>query len=213
MKKEIKALLADFDGTLVDSESIHIRSWEIFAESQGIKGVDFHPFIGTSDSYVAQCLIKEQGLDKGENEIVRGKMDIFAERIESELKAFPGVLPTLEKLEDKGVAVVVVTSSRREYLNHALDLTGIGRFAHAYVCFEDVADKKPHPEPYVKAYAMTGYEPEECAVIEDSIAGVQSAKEAGLFTMAVTTSYSEEQLNEADAVLSGFANLLDYIEI
>jgi sugar-phosphatase len=75
------------------------------------------------------------------------------------------------------------------------------------VAADDVSHGKPHPEPYLKGAERLGLKPEECLVIEDAPAGIQAAHAAGMKVVGFASTYREELLAEADAVISAFSKL------
>jgi beta-phosphoglucomutase len=71
----------------------------------------------------------------------------------------------------------------------------------------DTAEGKPAPDPYIRAAELHGYEPEECLAIEDSRWGIESAKAAGLQCVAITHTYSRDQLSMADSIIGSLEEL------
>ncbi|CAH6992732.1 hypothetical protein VCHA30O60_60062 [Vibrio chagasii] len=76
------------------------------------------------------------------------------------------------------------------------------------ICAEDVVRGKPAPEPFLKAAEALGAKTEDCVAVEDSPSGVLSAKKAGCFTIALLTSHTREELNQADLIVNGFDELI-----
>ena len=100
----------------------------------------------------------------------------------------------------------VVTSGTRRLASARLRLAGVPT-PEVLVAADDVSHGKPHPEPYLKGAERLGLKPEECLVIEDAPAGIQAAHAAGMKVVGFASTYREELLAEADAVISAFSKL------
>lgn len=198
------ALLFDIDGTLVDSDPLHLVAFnEAFApyghsfdkprfvaELQGraneaIAG-DFLPHL-THDDAMAVMVSKEKR---------------FREIAEDGVDPVPGLLALLDWADGNGVAVVAVTNAPRanaEMLLEALSL--VGRFAHVVIGAE-LAHGKPHPLPYLEGLRLVGGRAEHAVAFEDSRAGMAAARAAGIATVGIMTGLSEQQMEEAGVNLS-----------
>jgi sugar-phosphatase len=75
------------------------------------------------------------------------------------------------------------------------------------VTADDVANGKPHPEPYLKGAARLGFEPTDCLVIEDAPAGIRSARTGGMKVVGITSTYAASKLVEVDALVTGLAQI------
>jgi sugar-phosphatase len=94
----------------------------------------------------------------------------------------------------------VVTSGTRHLARARLRLAGIP-IPMILITADDVANGKPHPEPYLKAAELLGVDPKECLVIEDAPAGIQSAHAGGMKVIGLTSTYPASALSEADVVV------------
>ena len=94
----------------------------------------------------------------------------------------------------------VVTSGTRHLATARLQLAGIP-IPKVMIAADEVANGKPHPEPYLKGAELLGVKPEECLVIEDAPAGIRAAHAGGMKVIALTSTYPASALNEADAVV------------
>jgi mannitol-1-/sugar-/sorbitol-6-phosphatase len=106
----------------------------------------------------------------------------------------------------------VVTSGTRALASGRMEHVGLP-LPERFVSADDVENGKPHPEAYLKGAEILGVSPEPCVVVEDAPSGVSSAKSAGMRVIAVATTYREDDLHEADAVVASLtdfqATLLD----
>lgn len=100
----------------------------------------------------------------------------------------------------------VVTSGTRHLATERLRLVGIP-LPKVLVAADDVAQGKPHPEPYLKGAQLLGANPAECLVIEDAPAGIRSAHAGGMKVIALTSTYPAPALKEADGVVEKLAQI------
>lgn len=94
----------------------------------------------------------------------------------------------------------VVTSGSRPLASARLRFCGLP-VPEVLVTSDDVANGKPHPEPYLKGAERLGYMPADCLVIEDAPAGIQSARAGGFEVLGITSTYAADDLGLADAVI------------
>jgi mannitol-1-/sugar-/sorbitol-6-phosphatase len=100
----------------------------------------------------------------------------------------------------------VVTSGTRLLASARLQFGGLP-VPEILVTADDVINGKPHPEPYLKAAYLLGVKPEECLVIEDAPAGIQSARAGGMKVIGITSTYPASQLSMADGVVERLSQI------
>jgi beta-phosphoglucomutase len=181
------AILFDFDGVLADSEPLHYRCWKEILSPYGIDlewDVYVENYIGISDrAMLAQfCRIASPPVELQTlfNEYPR-KRDCFRERMVRELPFFEGCREFLETLGAYKLAVV--SSSGRSEIEPPLERAGLRGYFETLVCGRDVSNQKPAPDPYLlAAERLASRRP---LVVEDSEAGVESARAAGFDVIRV----------------------------
>jgi HAD superfamily hydrolase (TIGR01509 family) len=196
------AVLFDMDGVLVDSEPI-IRAAAIRALGEfGVtaREVDFEPFVGAGENRFVGGVAELHGV-KFVPEIKHRTYDWYLKLLPSMGKAYPGGRELIERLTSRGIRCAVASSA--DCVKVQANLTQVLRippdcFA-TVVMGEDVKLLKPHPDIYLEAARRLGISPADCCVIEDAINGVQAAKAAAMRCVAVTTSFSVEELKEVGA--------------
>lgn len=206
-----QAILFDMDGTLIDSEHLHIRAWQqvLLPYDLHFEADWFEQWIGISDISFSQTLTKEYRLDQsGENLLLR-KRTLFRQLARTELTVLTGVAEGLTALPP--VPKVVVTSSNREDALMSLQTTGLWSQFIGLVSIDDVIHPKPHPEPYHVAANLTSTPTASCVALEDSVSGVRSAKAAGCFTVAVANSVDQQMLRDADLVFENTREAMFYL--
>jgi beta-phosphoglucomutase len=187
------ALLFDFDGVLADTEPVHYDCWREILEAYEIQlNWDFYlkQCVGVSDRLMVERLAAERNppipFDEIWPEYLRKQM-MFRSRLESE----PPFLPsTLDLIRDLSVnyKLAVVSSSGRTEVEPPIERAGIRACFQAFVCGREVPNLKPAPDPYLRGAELLGAT--RPLVIEDSDAGVASARAAGFDVLRVTSAES-----------------------
>lgn len=196
------ALLFDIDGTLADTDAIHM---EAFNTVLGPYGHSFDRVRYTAELQgFANLSISARFLPDLEPDaaldVMRGKEATFRNLIKDMIHPVAGLLALMDRADLAGVPMVAVTNAPR--LNAELLLGGIGitdRFV-AVVIGEELAYGKPHPLPYLEGLRLAGADPALSVAFEDSRSGITSATTAGLPVYGIRTSLSPQQMAEAGAV-------------
>lgn len=138
--------------------------------------------------------------------LVAPHLDVAAETIRIEQSvtddadpAIPGALELLQSLPPGGWCVV--TSGTRNLAVARMKVAGLPP-PRVLVGADDVGKGKPDPEPYLRGAELLGFPPAQCLVVEDAVAGVRAAHAGKMDVIALASTYTAEELNEADAVVS-----------
>ena len=192
----IQAIFFDFDGVLVDSEPLHYASWMEALAGQGIRITPeeyARRFTGVSDTSMVGLLCREFGRPGDEAVFAKckeRKSALYRERAPMTCR-IPEDLLTLIATSSKVYPIGVVSSSNRLDVEPHLVAHGIREAVATLVCCEDVARLKPAPDPYVRARelasAASGRELKatDCLVVEDSDAGTEAGRAAGMRVVRV----------------------------
>lgn len=185
----MQAVLADMDGTLVDSEPLWFEvECEVVARLGGTwTRADQERLLGTSLEVAARHLLVHTGSRAAAADVERAGrwlMDGMVERLSANVPLMPGAKELMVEVAGAGIPMALVTSSRRELVEPVLEALGSDWFATT-VAGDEVRHKKPHPEPYLTAAARLGADPRRCVALEDSPTGLASAEAAGCRTVAV----------------------------
>lgn len=183
------AVLWDYDGSLVDSESLwHDIERQLARELGGELAHDYQQHtIGGSIAHTASFIVTAVGSD-ADPAVVVDELWARAERAlaEGPIRWMPGAERLLTALAEAGVPMALVSSGHRHYLDVVLRRLDPSPFA-VVVAGDEVAHPKPHPDPYLRACAALDLDPALCLAIEDSYAGAASANAAGCAVLAVPT--------------------------
>ena len=173
-------VIFDCDGVLIDSETItcRVQAERLAAHGFAVTAEDvIRRFTGMRDREMYAILEKEHGRALPDDYDAATKA-LIAEAYRHELRAVPGVATALEAI---ALPVCVASSSNPHKLRFGLEITGLyERFAPHLFSAAEVGRGKPAPDLFLFAAARMGAAPGACLVIEDSIAGVQAARAAGM---------------------------------
>jgi HAD superfamily hydrolase (TIGR01509 family) len=195
-----RSLLFDLDGTLAETDSLHLPTWVEALMPHGIE-VDeaFYRenISGRANAEIVGDLLPDLSEWEG-REIVEAKETSFRGRA-GELEPLPGLLDFLRTVKEHGLKTGLVTNAPRENVAAVLAALGLEDFFDALVPAEEVRAAKPDPEPYLTALEKLGAEPGEALAFEDSVAGIASAVGAGIPTVGIASTQEPEKLREAGA--------------
>jgi HAD superfamily hydrolase (TIGR01509 family) len=202
-------VIFDCDGVLVDSERIAVRidavvlarlGWEL-TEAEIVER-----FVGRSEAYMVSQIEAAIGrsVETGwDDEFV----PLYRDALAAELGPVDGVVEALDAI---AAPTCVASSSSHERLRFTLGLTGLlDRFDGRIFSATDVANGKPAPDLFLHAAATLGADPARCAVVEDSIYGVEAARAAGMraFGYAGGLTPAERLVGPATTVFSDMREL------
>ncbi len=204
------AYLFDYNGVLVDDERVHLDAFREVLGQLGMTISDeayWESYLGLDDIGAISALLVEHGRDASESvvrELVDRKKEAYARRAETSLRAFGGARELLCSLSGSGAIVGIVSGALRDEIHLGLAALQAASAVGFIVAAEDAPRCKPDPQGYLLGIQrVTGLRgpvaPARCLVIEDSLAGVQAARGAGLPCLAVEHSYPAEALLRAGA--------------
>lgn len=205
----LQATLFDFNGVLVDDESLHLEGFNAALAPAGVTiSLDEYNerYLGFDDRGAFAAMLRDRGLDHGDERIaalIAAKSVVYAELAARSLTVFEGAAELLRSAAERG-PVAIVSGALRGEIDVALRLMGAEGAPRVIVAAEDVAACKPDPEGYLlglsRLAATAGeLDPARCVAVEDSVAGVESARAAGLRVVAVAHTYDPGALREAGA--------------
>jgi HAD superfamily hydrolase (TIGR01509 family) len=206
----IRALLFDFDGLIVDTETPSFASWqEVYRQhGQKLPLERWAAIVGTIGGFEPLDYLEELHgpVDREAVQARRDEHEISLLEIE-ELR--PGVLEYLEEAQRVGLKTAIVSSSTQQWVNrHLARLEQAEHFDEIVTADLDQARAKPRPTLYLEALKRLGVSANEAIAFEDSPNGVTAAKAAGIFTVAVPNGVTASLgLEEADLRLESLAEL------
>jgi HAD superfamily hydrolase (TIGR01509 family) len=195
------ALLFDIDGTLADTDPLHL---EAFNRSFAPYGHHFdkarfsRELQGLANVAIAARFVPHLSAADG-MAVLDGKEAMFRELARTQIHAVPGLFALLDLADAAGLPMAAVTNAPRANADLILDGLGIRHRFGAVVIGADLPHGKPHPLPYLEGLRLLGARAEVSVAFEDSRTGIASATAAGLATIGIRTSLTNEDLVAAGA--------------
>ena len=202
------AICFDLDGTLIDSEPIHLRAESDMLRSFGVerRAADHPRTFGMGIMPGMAAISDHYGLGDAQR-VFDAYLPFWDSAVESGLELKPGARELLVAISDRSIPIALVTSGDREYADLVIRLQALESIFDCIVTEDDVASLKPDPEPYLAAAGLLGHAPERCVGVEDSGSGVASLQAASMYSVVVHPEFScRPELAGAD---EGFASLCD----
>jgi beta-phosphoglucomutase len=184
-----RAVLWDLDGTLVDSEEFHWRSWRDTVRAEGI-ALTYEQFLASFGQRNDRILPAWLGAD-----VEAGRVRRIGDEKEGEfrrlaevhgLTPLPGAREWLSALRAAGWKQAIASSAPRENVEMMLRVAGIEGFFDAIVSADEVSIGKPDPQVFLRAAEKVHVPPSRCIVVEDAAAGIEGARRAGMRSIGVT---------------------------
>ena len=212
--KSLQAVIFDFDGVLVDSEPLHYRAFQRVLNPRGI-GFSYDEYleryIGFDDRDAFKEAYRVSGLELDSDmltDLIRSKSDSFEKIVKKEVEVFPGAKELVREIADAGVPLAIASGALRNEIELILEKVSLMPYFTVIVSADQVEKSKPDPETYVMALRALEERLDNrqldaafCVAIEDTPAGIKSARDAGLKVVGVGHSYSVEELGDADYVV------------
>ena len=197
------AAIWDMDGVLVDTGLLHYQSW---AEALAAIGVplslhDFNATFGMNNTSILKLWLGSDAPQELIDRIGDQKELIFRRMAAGQVQVFPGVHTLLEALRRAGVRQAVGSSAPQANIDVLLAAGGLRPYFEAVVSAWAMPGK-PDPAVFLEAASQLGIPPARCVVIEDSTAGVEAARRAGMQCIAVTNTNPASLLSTASLVVS-----------
>lgn len=217
----LRAIIFDFNGVIADDETPHVQCFCQALKEFGLrltKEEYYGRYLGMDERTCTERLLTARDGQSDElvvRQIQERKAELFRQQTAGHKPAlFPGVVECVKaaKLQYR---LAIASGGRREQIDRALCETPIQHDFEVIVSAEDCPAGKPDPAIYRLTLARLNgvgpnlplVQPEECLVIEDSLAGIRSAKAAGMHVLGLATTYPADRLQEADLVLPSLAGV------
>jgi len=181
----LRAVAWDVDGTLVDSEPLHLEALLAVCRAHAVDISDCGamPFVGVAIADVWRALAP-RFTHIGEREFRAEVTAHYLERARG-VRALPGALEALEHLARQDIVMAAVSNSERAIVDANLRAIGVRQLFRATITLDDVQQPKPAPEPYTRALDALGIRAQEAWAVEDSASGARSASAAALRVLVV----------------------------
>jgi len=196
------AVIFDWDGTLADTRSVVVKGFQKVLASIGCfvtdRFIERRIGIGAKNTFSQALKAKNMPFDEAKlDKLVKMKTEIQT-GLTKEVDLFEGAIELLDSLHGR-VKMALATMSNRKVIDKLLLEKEVAKYFEFVISVDEVSKPKPDPEIFMRCAIELGTSPEDCAVIEDSIFGVEAAKKAMMKCIAVPTgAYSIEELRREE---------------
>ena len=212
MSRGPRALVFDFDGVIADDEPLHLAAFQRTLAGEGITLTPeayYARYLGFDDHDAVVEALRDAGRPVTPDRVqalMAAKAGHFLDLVRDGVRIFPGV-PELVRAAAGRVPLAIASGALRREIALILAQAGLTRAFTAIVSAEDVEEGKPSPAAFLAALerlreTVPDLAAAHCLVVEDSRAGVEAARRAGMRCLAVTNSYPAEALADADLVVT-----------
>jgi HAD superfamily hydrolase (TIGR01509 family) len=212
----IKGFILDIDGTLLESNEAHAKTWAHALEKYGYQVTtdEVRTLIGMGGDRVLPTLVPELHTDEGKGkEIVEYRKKCLVECVAPSLRPTKGAREFVLELKKRGLKLVIATSSSSEELQTLLKQADVDDLLDTYTTSSDVAASKPAPDVVSVARKKIGLAPHEVFMVGDTPYDVASAKKSGIQTIAVRSGgFSDEQLKGATYIFENPFDITKHLD-
>lgn len=209
----LKALIFDFDGLILDTETPEVFVWESIYREHGFE-LPVHEWektiggygISTFDAAEHLSLLSQGRLDAVS---MRSRYRREADQLIHASPIMPGVLEMIHQAREVGMKIAIGSSSPHSWVDTHAKRLGIFNLFNHIICQDDVPPgrTKPNPDIYLKVLERLRVQASEAIVFEDSLNGVEAARRAGIFVVAVPNPLTAKMGVRGDMTVSSLANL------
>ncbi len=208
----IRGVLFDLDGVIVDTLHYHYLAWKhMFGKHGGTvseQTVLMHE--GRNSREILPILMQESGVDippEQRAQFIEAKRAYYRSIVHVE--QYPNAFLVIDELRRRGYKVALVTACALKNMQHSLNPQQQSHFDFI-ITGDEVPRAKPFPDPYLTAANQLGLKPGECLVVENAPLGIEAARNAGMYCVAIVTTLGKEYLSSADCILQDIIELQDH---
>ncbi len=207
---KLQAVIFDMDGTLMNNNPYHFKAWQTFYKkyNRTLSLDDYkteisgHTSVEIFQTFFGKVMTPEE-ITTHANE----KNLLYRELYNPYIKPIDGLIHLLEEIKEANIPMNIATSGSPANVRFMFENIPIAHYFKHVVDASEVIHGKPHPEIFLKAAQYANAEPARCVAFEDSLAGVTSAKAAGMKVIGITTMETAEDLKETDAIIKDYTTV------
>jgi beta-phosphoglucomutase len=206
----LAAIVLDFDGVIADTEPLHLRAFREVLSAIGIElnEEDYYArYLGYDDQTAFRMVAQDAGRPLGAAEIAEllsQKAGLYERALRATDVLYVGADEAIFRLAGSA-PLAIASGALRSEIELVLDRAGLLRSFAAIVAAGEAPGGKPAPDQYLRAAHLLNVAAPACVAVEDSPHGLQAARDAGMKTVAVTTTCPASALGAADLILPGLA--------
>jgi len=207
----LKAIIFDFDGVIADTEPLHLKAFQLTLEEKSITLSEQEynkKYLAYDDKTLFSELLKDRNISNDDgtvSDFISRKSEHFNNILKGNILILEGVSDFISEVSRK-VPLSIGSGALTSEIVEILEYAELRKYFQIIVSADDVENCKPDPEVYLKVLSHLNetssgqIRADECLVIEDSVSGIKAAHSAGMKCLAITNSYSEEDLSNADLI-------------
>ena len=213
----LKAIIFDMDGVIVNSEPLHRKAYfDMFEEfNLSVSNKLYESFTGKSTSAICKELCEIFDLSISHEKLMLSKRKHFKTIFDNdpEFQMIDGALSLIKNYFYNNLTLILASSASMTNINRIFKKFDLDKFFKAKISGADLKESKPNPEIFIKAAKLSGFNKDECIVIEDSTNGIIASKSAGIYCIGFNSPNSKNQnYDKADLVVSNFNEIrFDYL--
>ncbi|MEO8719961.1 MAG: HAD family phosphatase [Ginsengibacter sp.] len=206
-KFDTKAVIFDLDGTLLDNNSFHLKSWIEYLKNIGrnISEKEYNKNInGRTNKDVIEYIYDRK---MSSEEILKYSLEkeaLYRKLYQPFIEPVTGLIEFLEILNKKNIPMAIATSGIQPNIDFMFQHVPIEKYFKIVINSSHITKGKPDPEIYLKVASLLNISPQNCLVFEDAVVGIKSAKDAGMKVIAVATTQTIEELSIADMIVNNY---------
>ncbi|HEX4374319.1 MAG TPA: HAD family phosphatase [Puia sp.] len=201
-----KAFIFDLNGTMIDDMHYHAKAWFDILNNNLNANLPYDEvkkqMYGKNEELLERVFGKDHFTEEEMKKISMQKEHSYQSAFLPQLKLINGLDEFLQKAYAKNILLAIASAAIPFNIDFVLDNLNIRHYFKAIVSADDVAVSKPHPEVFLKAAQLLNVDPKDCIVFEDAPKGVESAANAGMQTVVITTTHEQKEFAEYKNVIA-----------
>lgn len=209
----LKAVIFDMDGVIIDSEPLHRKAYYKMFDTVNVQVSDvlYESFTGQSTYNVCKTICEHFNLTQyTPQDLVNYKRKYYKAIFDANdgLALIDGVFKLIKDYHNSGLTLVLASSASMQSITMIFNHFNLNPYFKAKLSGADLKASKPHPEIFTKAAEASGFDKNECLVIEDSTNGIKAAHAAGIYCIGFDSEHSKNQdYSLANTVISDYNSI------
>lgn len=216
MNFKLKLVIFDYDGLMVNSEYVVYDALRTFYKKHGhdLPWKYYCKYIGKPVREALKHFYKDYPIALSFDKFLEERNEIVSKYIEKKLTPMPNLKELLDYLAGEKISMAIATSGQKDYIRNGLKKFGISSYFKTIVTVDDVTRGKPYPDLIIETLKRTGFAPSEAVILEDSPHGIESAKRAKIYSIAIPTrGVALHKFKDANVIGSSLKDIKDLLDI